>query len=130
MKKRMMAILLALALMLSCLLVGCGSVVSPILEAGNQKAKLATDQSNARALKSIVTTKYLSYDGVNGTPRVYYLNSDANDILTSTAGAMKCEGNGEHYGEYYSNSPNGGDAGYIWVYWNGSAVTDTNPSLK
>ena len=126
MKKRTVSILLALALMLSCLLVGCGSVVSPILEAGNQKAKLATDQANARALKSLVTTKYLSDDGVNSIPRVYYMNTDVNDILTSTVGALKCEG----IGDAYSNSPNGGDAGYIWVYWNGSAVTDTNPSLK
>lgn len=103
------------------------AIAIPVFTAQLNKAKKGTDQSNARSLKSLVTTAYLTSEGnplVTDEAKVYYMHKDANKILTSTSDALKCEGSGDGYA-----TRTGADSSYIWVYWDGTAVTETNPSL-
>ena len=126
MKKRTAVLLLVLALTMTWLCVGCGNGSDDKVNALQLQQNKETDQSNARSLKSLVTVQYMTEEGiVDDTPDVYYLDSSGNDILTTTAGALRCEG----YGDGYSNSINGDDIGYVWVYWDGTCVADINPSL-
>lgn len=104
------------------------AIAIPVFTAQLNKARLGTDRSNARSLKSMVVTAYLTGDGAvkvedNG---IYYLNKQANAIQTTTTDALTCEGSGDEY----SASTNGSDAGYIWAKWAGAAVVATNPTLE
>ncbi|MBR3290436.1 MAG: prepilin-type N-terminal cleavage/methylation domain-containing protein [Clostridia bacterium] len=104
------------------------AIAIPVFTAQLNKARKGTDQSNARSLKSMVVTAYLTGDGVkiqeNG---VYYLNKQANGILTEAGdNCLKCEGSGDGY----NDSTKGNDAGYIWALWKDTAVSATNPSLE
>lgn len=108
------------------------AIAIPVFTAQLNKASLATDQSNARSLKSMVVTNYMSYvdDPSNaksvvkgGTAGKFYLSADGNSIQTSTSGAMECKGNDT------TNYQTGTDKGYVYVQWDGSAVTSSNPKL-
>lgn len=107
------------------------AIAIPVFTAQLDKAKLNTDRSNARSLKSMVTTTYLSTpeDGLvkagASNAKVYYMNKTATEIQVSASNALECEGSGTGY-----SSDHSADAKYIWVYWDGSSVTDTNPSLE
>ncbi len=108
------------------------AIAIPVFTAQLNKARLGTDRSNARSLKSMVVTAYLTGDGdvpiTDGG--IYYLNKEANGIIAKTTGttnALKCEGNGSAYTE---SSASAGDAGFIWAKWEGAAVVATNPALE
>ena len=101
------------------------AIAIPVFTAQLDKASKSTDQSNARALKSMVVTNYMSYmdDPSNAAAIVkdagkYYLGKDGNSILKVTTDAMECKVKGT------------GDAQYIWVQWDGKQVTDSNPKLS
>ena len=111
------------------------AIAIPVFTAQLNKAKKGTDQSNARSLKSLVTTAYLTQEGnpiVTDSAAVYYMNKTANGIIAgdttnATANALKCEGYSSTDATYSSHT--GADSAYIWVYWDGTAVTETNPKL-
>jgi len=108
------------------------AIAIPVFTAQLDKAKKGTDQSNARSLKSLVTTAYLTSEGtpqVTDTAEVYYMNKTADGIIaktTGTANALACEGSGDGYS---ASTTGGSDSGFIWVHWSGSSVDKTNPSL-
>ena len=110
------------------------AIAIPVFTAQLDKAKLGTDRSNARSLKSMVVTAYLTGDTTcvvaKDTAKVYYLNKAANRILDATTGTgatepLKCEGSGTGY-----TTLEGANSTYIWAYWDGGAVTQTNPGLE
>ena len=98
------------------------AIAIPVFTAQLNKAKLSTDKSNARALKSMVVTNFMSYVDdqsnsasiVKGTGATFYMSTDGNSILTSTDDAMKCQSD---------------NTKYISVTWSGTAVTETYPPL-
>ena len=106
------------------------AIAIPVFTAQLNKAKLATDQANARSLKSMVMNESMNTDDAavvkSGTAGVYYLNKTTNQILTAKGdSALKCEGSGS---EYWAGTKSA-DAAYIWVYWDGTSVTETNPKM-
>ena len=106
------------------------AIAIPVFTAQLDKASLATDQSNARSLKSMVVTDYMSHvddgAGVVKAAGKYYLSADGNSIISSTGtGAkMECKGKTSDTNNYQTD-----DATHIWVNWDGSAVTSSNPKL-